>query len=77
MTEKDPLLTNEQAAILLKLAPTYLHNMRYNHRGPAFTKQGQRVYYRRSELLKWNAARLAKQKERKARAAARGTKRAA
>lgn len=68
------VLDVDQAALFLGLTRTYLANMRFNRRGPEFHKHRNRIYYTQSELQRWNKARLAKNSERKNRAAERRRK---
>lgn len=46
-------LTPKEAAMFLRLAPQTLANKRHNGSGPAFSKVGTRVLYRRADLLIW------------------------
>ena len=50
MTE---LLTTREAAGYLRLAITTLEHWRLEGRGPAFTRFGRQVRYRRAEVERW------------------------
>jgi len=51
-----PLLTETEAAALLRLAPATLRGWRCAGRGPGFVKIGGRVCYRRADLEAFIAA---------------------
>jgi hypothetical protein len=52
------LLSNNEAAACLGVAPTTLLNWRYRECGPSYYKIGRLAFYRASDLLVW----LAKQR---------------
>jgi len=56
MTEqrRPMLLTTQEAALWLRLAPHTLENMRVRGTGPKFRKHGGRVYYSPRELKSWS-----------------------
>ena len=59
--KSDTLDTTRQAAVVLELSPGFLQNARLIPNHPLkFLKIGKSVFYRREDLLAWNAARLAK-----------------
>jgi len=47
------LLTVEEAANYLRIAPGTLYNWRHAGRGPKATNVGRSLRYRRSDLEKW------------------------
>jgi predicted DNA-binding transcriptional regulator AlpA len=51
-----PLLTEAEAAAMLRLAPATLRGWRCAGRGPGFVKIGGRVCYRRSDIEAFIAA---------------------
>ena len=51
------LLTTLEAAAMLRLSPRTLERYRVTGEGPPFIKLGGRVFYRRSDLIAWCAAR--------------------
>ena len=51
---KSPLLTTGEAAVLLRIKPHTLENMRWRGTGPKFRKHGGRVFYHRRELKAWS-----------------------
>ena len=55
--ELSELLTPEEAAKLLKMAPGTLSNWRVQGRGPRFTNAGRRIRYARNDLAAYVAAR--------------------
>lgn len=55
--ELSELLTAEEAAKLLKVAPGTLGNWRTAGRGPRFTRAGRRIRYSKNELAAYVAAR--------------------
>jgi excisionase family DNA binding protein len=50
------LLTQREAAELLRLSERTLERWRVSGSGPAFTKLGKRVLYREPDLLEWVAS---------------------
>jgi len=57
------LLTNDEAAALLRLAPRTLENWRGKRQGPRPTRLGGRSYYRREAIEAWLAAEEARNAE--------------
>jgi len=49
------LLTTREAAGYLRLAITTLEHWRLEGRGPAFSKMGRQVRYRRADVDRWLA----------------------
>jgi predicted DNA-binding transcriptional regulator AlpA len=49
-------LTQSEVAALLRLSPRTLERHRLNGTGPAYTKLGRRVVYRREAIETWAAA---------------------
>lgn len=47
------LLTTEEAAEIMTMAPKTLVNMRANKEGPKFVKIGNRVRYRYADIMKF------------------------
>jgi DNA-binding transcriptional MerR regulator len=47
------LLTEDEAARLLRVAPRSLRRWRAIGTGPPYTRAGRRVLYRRAAVLKW------------------------
>ncbi len=62
----DGVYDTTDAASYLGIARTYLYNMRFNGRGPAYTKRRNRIYYRKADLDTWDQARKARKNERAA-----------
>ena len=59
--KSDTLDTTRQAAVVLDVSPGFLQNARLIPNHPLkFLTIGKSVFYRREDLLDWNAARLAK-----------------
>lgn len=52
-SRKSPFLSTAEAAVLLRLRPHTLENMRWQGTGPVFRKHGGRVFYHRKELKQW------------------------
>lgn len=57
MLKENELLTEEQTAEFLGLAPITLCNWRSQRRGPAAVKIGRKSFYRRETLMAWIASR--------------------
>ncbi|MES2292020.1 MAG: helix-turn-helix domain-containing protein [Pseudomonadota bacterium] len=57
MLEQGELLTEQQTADFLGLAPLTLCNWRSQRRGPAAVKIGRKSFYRRETIMKWIASR--------------------
>lgn len=53
MSHDDELLSNDQAAAMLRQRPQTLRSWRCRARGPRFMKLGSRVYYRRADIVQW------------------------
>jgi len=51
--ENDPLLSSDETAAELHLAPASLATWRCHGRGPRFVKVGRAVFYRRSAIKAW------------------------
>jgi hypothetical protein len=49
----DDLLTEDEAARLLRVAPRSLRRWRAIGTGPPYTRAGRRVLYRRAAVLRW------------------------
>lgn len=47
------LLTTEEVAALLKVAPATLVDWRHEQRGPRYYKMGREVRYRVADVIKW------------------------
>lgn len=58
--DPDELLTEREAAELLKTSPRTLQAWRCDKVGPAFVKIGRSIRYRRHDLLTWIAANTVK-----------------
>ena len=56
-TDPDALLTEDEAAELLRLSPRTLQAWRTDKSGPAYVKLGRAIRYRRGTLLDWAKAR--------------------
>jgi len=60
VADDDVLLTRNDAARVVGLAPATLRDMACRREGPVFVKRGAsrqgRCYYRRSDLLRWLAS---------------------
>lgn len=52
-TNPDALLTTAEVARIARISPATLAGWRVQKRGPAFTKVGGLVRYRRSDLQSW------------------------
>lgn len=52
-SQEAQLLTNDDVAKLLCVAPATLIDWRKDGRGPAYYKMGQQVRYKLSDILKW------------------------
>jgi predicted DNA-binding transcriptional regulator AlpA len=57
MSEQNELLTEQQTAAFLGLAPVTLCNWRSQRRGPAAVKIGRKSFYRRETIMAWIASR--------------------
>ena len=53
LEDDDPLLVTAEAAKVLRTTPRALEAHRYRGSGPKFIKMGQRVLYRKSDLLRY------------------------
>ena len=47
------LMTRQEAAAYLRIAPESLSNLHYHKAGPAYYKRGKYVYYFEEDLLEW------------------------
>ncbi|MDM8344155.1 helix-turn-helix domain-containing protein [Pseudochrobactrum sp. sp1633] len=65
----DGLLSEEEAADLLKLVPRTLTVWRTQSKGPRFLKIGRRVFYRREWLVEFARSRIVDPAAREVRAA--------
>jgi hypothetical protein len=61
---KPDRLNTAQAAAHVGLSKQYLHQLRFYDDGPPAVKDGGRVFYDVGKLEAWNAARLAKKRNR-------------
>lgn len=50
---KESLLTQGEAAKLLRISPRTLERYRVDGTGPTYMKAGQRVLYRPADILTW------------------------
>ena len=53
LEDDDPLLKTAEAAEFLRTTPRALEAHRYRGTGPRYIKSGQRVLYRKSDLLRY------------------------
>ena len=53
MQERDPFLTTEEVAEILRATPATVANWRWLGTGPPYHKKKGRVLYRQSELEAW------------------------
>jgi predicted DNA-binding transcriptional regulator AlpA len=53
MVEDDPLISSNETAAELHLAPSSLATWRCKGRGPRFVKVGRAVFYRQSAIKAW------------------------
>lgn len=51
--DNNEVLTEKEAASLLKVSLRTVQNWRYDKNGPPYTKIGGTIRYRRSEVLAW------------------------
>ena len=51
--QKAELLTTEEVAALLKIAPATLVDWRHNQRGPKYYKMGREVRYKLDDVFEW------------------------
>lgn len=51
--QKAELLTNEEVAALLKIAPATLVDWRHDQRGPRYYKMGREVRYKLVDVVEW------------------------
>jgi len=51
--EAAELLTTEEVAALLKIAPATLVDWRHEQRGPRYYKMGREVRYKVSDVIEW------------------------
>ena len=51
--QKAELLTTEEVAALLKIAPATLVDWRHDQRGPRYYKMGREVRYKLVDVVEW------------------------
>jgi hypothetical protein len=55
-----PFLTIQEAAVLMRIKPRTLDNLRWRREGPPFRRHGGRILYHRHEVLEWSQQRRAR-----------------
>jgi predicted DNA-binding transcriptional regulator AlpA len=51
--EDDPLINQEQAAVVIGVKPPTLAMWRHKDKGPPYRKIGRSAFYRRSDIEQW------------------------
>ncbi len=51
--QKAELLTTDEVAALLKIAPATLVDWRHNQKGPKYYKMGREVRYKLPDVIEW------------------------
>jgi hypothetical protein len=52
-----PFLTIPEAAVLMRVRPRTLDNLRWRREGPPYRRHGGRILYHRDEVLEWSEQR--------------------
>ena len=55
-----PFLTIPETAVLLRVKPRTLDNLRWRREGPPYRRHGGRILYHRDEALEWSEQRRAR-----------------
>jgi len=51
--QKAELLTTDEVAALLKIAPATLVDWRHDQRGPRYYKMGREIRYKLADVIEW------------------------
>lgn len=52
-SQKDEILTTEQAADFLNFSKSYLYKLTYQNRLPVYRPGGKKMFFSKNELLEW------------------------
>ena len=55
-----PFLTIPETAVLMRVKPRTLDNLRWRREGPPYRRHGGRILYHRDEVLEWSEQRRAR-----------------
>jgi len=57
---ESPFLTIPETAVLMRVKPRTLDNLRWRKEGPPYRRHGGRILYHRDEVLEWSKQRRAR-----------------